>query len=134
MHQNQWLAAIEELKADGLEETPVPSNFPQEQEFSEVAYRFMNFSEGQESAQGRWASGPSEDGKGEIEYVANPQAMGPQMDELDPLSSRACTQPLSSRCLQRHHKVTEQGDTVRAGASASTLQASDPNLVNFAEP
>ena len=46
MHQNQWLAIIEELKADGLEETPVPSNFPQEREMSEVAYRFMNFSEG----------------------------------------------------------------------------------------
>jgi Mn-containing catalase len=28
MHQNQWLAAIEELKSDGLEDTPVPSNFP----------------------------------------------------------------------------------------------------------
>jgi Mn-containing catalase len=84
MHQNQWLAAIEELKADGLEETPVPSNFPQEREFSEVAYRFMNFSEGEESAQGRWARGPSMDGKGEIEYVADPQAMGPEMDELAP--------------------------------------------------
>src|SRR3712207_9249803 len=45
MHQNQWLAAIEELEKDGLEETPVPSNFPQEREMSEVAYRFMNFSE-----------------------------------------------------------------------------------------
>jgi len=30
MHQNQWLAAIKELEEDGLEETPVPSNFPQE--------------------------------------------------------------------------------------------------------
>jgi Mn-containing catalase len=84
MHQNQWLAAIEELVADGLEDTPVPSNFPQEREFSEVAYRFMNFSEGEESAQGRWASGPSKDGKGEFEYVSEPQAMGPEMEELDP--------------------------------------------------
>jgi Mn-containing catalase len=84
MHQNQWLAAIEELKADGLEETPVPSNFPQEREFSEVAYGFMNFSEGEESREGRWASGPSKDSKGEFEYVADPAAMGPQMDELDP--------------------------------------------------
>jgi Mn-containing catalase len=50
MYQNQWLAAIEELKADGLEETPVPSNFPQEREMSEVAYRFINFSEGGERA------------------------------------------------------------------------------------
>jgi Mn-containing catalase len=84
MHQNQWLAAIEELEKDGLEETPVPSNFPQEREFSEVAYRFMNFSEGEESREGRWASGPSKDGKGEFEYVAEPAAMGPQMEELDP--------------------------------------------------
>jgi len=84
MHQNQWLAAIEELKAEGLEDTPVPSNFPQELEMSEVAYRFMNFSEGEESKEGRWASGTSMDGKGEFEYVAEPQAMGPEMDELDP--------------------------------------------------
>jgi Mn-containing catalase len=84
MHQNQWLAAIEELKADGLEETPVPALFPQSLEVNDVAYRYLNFSEGEESAEGRWAGGPSMDGKGEIEYVASPQAMGPQMDELDP--------------------------------------------------
>jgi Mn-containing catalase len=84
MHQNQWLAAIEELKADGLEDTPVPSNFPQEREMSEVSYKFQNFSEGEESAQGRWASGPSIDGKGQFEYVAEPEAMGPGMDELNP--------------------------------------------------
>ena len=84
MHQNQWLAAIEELEKDGLEETPVPSNFPQEREMSEVAYRFMNFSEGNESQEGRWASGPSKDGKGEFEYVAEPRAMGPQVAELAP--------------------------------------------------
>ncbi len=28
MHQNQWLAAIEQLKEDGLEGLPVPSDFP----------------------------------------------------------------------------------------------------------
>jgi Mn-containing catalase len=84
MHQNQWLAAIEDLKSEGLEDTPVPSNFPQEQEMSEVAYRFMNFSEGEESREGRWAQGSSMDGKGQFEYVAEPEAMGPQMEELDP--------------------------------------------------
>jgi Mn-containing catalase len=84
MHQNQWLAAIEELEKDGLEETPVPANSPFEQEMSEVAYRFMNFSEDEESRQGRWAQGPAPDGKGEFEYVSDPQAMGPEMVELDP--------------------------------------------------
>jgi Mn-containing catalase len=82
MHQNQWPAAIEELKADGLEETPVLSNFPQEREMSEVAYRYMNFSEGEEGRAGRWANGPSMDGKGQFEYVGEPAAMGPQVEEL----------------------------------------------------
>jgi Mn-containing catalase len=62
----------------------VPSNFPQEREMSEVSYKFMNFSEGEESQEGRWAEGPSMDGKGQFEYVAEPEAMGPEMDELDP--------------------------------------------------
>jgi len=54
MHRNQWLAAIEELNADGLEDTPVPSNFPQEREMSSVAYKFQNFSAATESQEGRW--------------------------------------------------------------------------------
>src|SRR3954454_23111759 len=29
MHQNQWLAAIKEMEEEGLDETPVPANFPQ---------------------------------------------------------------------------------------------------------
>jgi Mn-containing catalase len=36
----------------------------------------MNFSEGEESKAGRWAKGLSVDGRGQIEYVAQPQAMG----------------------------------------------------------
>jgi len=74
MHQNQWVAAIAELESDGLETTPVPSNFPQEREKSEVAYQFLNHSEGTESAQGQWAQGPSPDGKGTFSYVENPPA------------------------------------------------------------
>lgn len=78
MHQNQWLAAIEELQADGLEATPVPSDFPQDLEKSQHAYQFWNHSSGEESAEGRWAKGRSMDGKGEFEYVANPQPLGPE--------------------------------------------------------
>ena len=86
MHQNQWLAAIRELEEDGLEMTPCPSNFPQELEKSEVAYQFMNFSEGTDSAQGRWAQGPSIDGKGQLQYVDVPKAMGdaPELGPIDP--------------------------------------------------
>jgi len=78
MHQNQWLAAIEDLEQSGLETTPVPSSFPLELEKREFAYQFWNHSEGTQSEQGRWAKGPSMDGKGEFEYIANPQPLGPE--------------------------------------------------------
>jgi Mn-containing catalase len=86
MHQNQWLAAIEDLESSGLEGTPVPSSFPLELEKREFAYQFWNHSEGTQSAEGRWAKGPSMDGKGEFEYVENPQPLGaePQLPPGDP--------------------------------------------------
>ena len=93
MHQNQWIAAIQELEADGLEETPVPVNFPLQQEHQQFAYSFMNFSDGEESAQGRWASGPAPDGGGQFEYVAQPQAHGPRMDELAAVDPRVYGTP-----------------------------------------
>ncbi|HEY9909011.1 MAG TPA: manganese catalase family protein [Thermosynechococcaceae cyanobacterium] len=77
MHQNQWLAAIEDLQSEGFEETVVP-NIAYKYGKKEHAYQFWNHSEGEESAEGRWAKGPSIDGKGEFEYVANPQPLGPQ--------------------------------------------------------
>lgn len=86
MHQNQWLAAIEELEADGLDQTPVPATFPQDREMQEVAYQYLDFSQGKDSAQGRWAQGRSKDGKGEISYVKSPQPMGdePMLGDVDP--------------------------------------------------
>lgn len=87
MHQNQWLAAIAELEADGLETTPCPSSFPQEHELSSVAYQYMSFSRDGESRTGRWANGVSMDGRGEFEYVENPVPMGdvPILEQGDPL-------------------------------------------------
>ncbi len=73
MHQNQWIAAAEELRAEGAEDLPVPSNFPQSKEFTEVSYQYINFSDGEEAENGTWASGPTPDGKGEFSYVAEPQ-------------------------------------------------------------
>jgi len=78
MHQNQWLAALEDLKDSGLEDTPVPSSFPLELEKREFAYQFWNHSDGTDSAEGRWAKGKSMDGKGEFEYIENPQPLGPE--------------------------------------------------------
>src|SRR3954464_11644111 len=77
MHQNQWIAAIAELEADGFDETPVPNTFPQGLEHEKFAYQFWNCSTGTESREGRWAEGATPDGKGEFEYVENPVPMGP---------------------------------------------------------
>lgn len=77
MHQNQWLRAVEELKADGLEELPTPSNFPQKKEHTEVSYQYLNFSDGEHAKEGSWASGPSIDGKGEHTYHDGPTTTAP---------------------------------------------------------
>lgn len=96
MHQNQWLAAIEELVADGLEETPAPKSFPQELELSQVSDQFWNCSRGLESQQGRWATGPMPDGKGTFEYLADPAPMGPvaELGQVDPRLHGTPKQPL----------------------------------------
>jgi len=80
MHQNQWIAAIKELEEEGFDMTPAPNAFPQDLELGKVAYQFLNCSSGTESAEGAWAKGPAPDGRGEFEYVASPQPMGPEAD------------------------------------------------------
>ena len=85
MHQNLWLAAIEDLESSGLETTPVPSSFPQELEKTEFSYQFWNHSDGTDSAEGRWAKGESMDGKGEFKYLEDPQPLGPDPGPDAPL-------------------------------------------------
>jgi Mn-containing catalase len=77
MHQNQWLAAAEELKAEGIEELPVPSNFPLSKEERDVSYQYLNFSDGAAASEGSWASGPTPDGKGEFTYHEGPTTTAP---------------------------------------------------------
>lgn len=71
MHQNQWLAVLEEL--GGLKGVhPIPNSFPQEQENHEFNYKFVSTKISPDkdgnapSAEGRWSSGESIDGKGEF--------------------------------------------------------------------
>ena len=87
MHQNQWLAAIEELEADGLG-APLPDTFPTEQQHNEVAYQYWSCSEGDDAKAGRWASGPSRNGLGEFEYLKEPKPMGPKVEETSEVDPR----------------------------------------------
>jgi Mn-containing catalase len=84
MHQNMWLAAAAELQEEGAEQLPVPSNFPQGKEYTEVSYQYLNFSDGAQAGAGRWARGPSIDGKGEFSYHDGPTTSAPMPPPTHP--------------------------------------------------
>lgn len=86
MHQNQWIAAIQELEADGFEEIICPTTMQDNEKFQQIGHQFIRFSNGTESQKGRWAQGPSPDGLGDFEFVKEPVAMGaaPVLAPVDP--------------------------------------------------
>jgi Mn-containing catalase len=84
MHQNQWIQAAAELRAEGAEDLPVPSNFPLSKENRDVAYQYINFSDGAAAADGTWASGPTPDGKGEFTYLDGPGTSSPMPPPTHP--------------------------------------------------
>lgn len=103
MHQNQWMAAIEELEQ--TQGAIVPSTFNQEYEKQEVSYSFMNYSEGEESSSGRWSNGPTFDGQANFEYIQNPKAMG-QKPSLQPGPAYIHgTNPMNMRMMQGAGKM-----------------------------
>lgn len=65
MHQQQWLAVLEEL--GGPQALPIPNSFPQEREKGEFSYAFLaTGTDGAAPPTGRWSEGPSIDGRGEF--------------------------------------------------------------------
>lgn len=84
MHQNQWIRAAQELREEGAEDLPVPSNFPLSQENRDVSYQYINFSDGQAAAEGSWAAGPTPDGKGEFTYLDGPGSTVPMPPPTQP--------------------------------------------------
>ncbi|MCW1411849.1 manganese catalase family protein [Rhizobium sp. 1AS11] len=76
MHQNQWLAALEELGGTSSV-FPIPNSFPQEQEKPEFSYTFLGFqADGSDPVAGRWSQGSSIDGKGEFNSMPMTAALG----------------------------------------------------------
>ncbi|MCJ2071285.1 manganese catalase family protein [Methylobacterium sp. J-030] len=71
MHQQQWLAVLEEM--GGHEGTlPIPNSFPQEKEDQKNNYNFYaTAQDGSPPPEGRWTSGPSIDGKGQFSVFQN---------------------------------------------------------------
>ena len=75
MHQQQWLAVIEDM--GGLKASlPIPNSFPQEHEASEHSYYCLNTSLDKPLPKGRWSEGPSYDGKGQFTAKEKPEILG----------------------------------------------------------
>ena len=70
MHQQQWLAVIEELGGHAGT-LPIPNSFPQEQEDQQNNYNFYATAVDGSVPEGRWTSGPSIDGRGEFTVFRN---------------------------------------------------------------
>lgn len=84
MHQQQWLAALEDLGGMPL---PIPNSFPQSKENQEFSYAFMaTRREPTPTPDARWASGPSLDGKGEFRFMNYFEPLGdePRLAAPDP--------------------------------------------------
>jgi Mn-containing catalase len=75
MHQNQWLAVLEELGGPTAT-LPIPNSHPDDEQTTEFAYKFVSTYIGDDfPAEGRFTSGRSIDGKGEF-AVEKIQALG----------------------------------------------------------
>jgi Mn-containing catalase len=68
MHQQQWLAAIEDM-GGAVENLPIPNSFPQSQEAGEHSYAYFGHMVDGSIPEGRWSTGPSMDGRAEFTAV-----------------------------------------------------------------
>ena len=84
MHQQQWLAVLEEL--GGFKGTlPIPNSFPQADEDQANNYNFYVSSVDKSVPEGRWTSGPSLDGNGTFTVFHNkPMGEEPKLGPARP--------------------------------------------------
>jgi Mn-containing catalase len=80
MHQQQWLAAIEDL---GQTNAAAPDDVLDEGQYAQYAYAFFGHAEEPMDPDARWLKGPSMDGKGEFSFANPAPALG-QEPELMP--------------------------------------------------
>jgi Mn-containing catalase len=100
MHQMQWLAAVEELKADGLDGIPVPDAFDLDEQIAGFDRLFVKASDGPASLEGSWASGPAPDGRGDFSSATiQPGGDRPTLPPGDPRLYGTPPQPLDPETL-----------------------------------
>nr|WP_024967565.1 manganese catalase family protein [Pantoea sp. IMH] len=75
MHQQQWLAVIEEMGGIAAS-MPIPNSFPRSDEAQEHAYYCLNTSLDKPLPKGRWSEGPAYDGVGQFTAKEQPDILG----------------------------------------------------------
>jgi Mn-containing catalase len=87
MHQQQWLAVIEEL--GGSAALPIPNSFDQSKEAAQFSYMFMGTERNGEPVEpGRYSEGASVDGKGVFSFQAfEPLGQEPMLGPARPDSA-----------------------------------------------
>ncbi|MBP0496200.1 manganese catalase family protein [Pararoseomonas indoligenes] len=100
MHQNQWLAVIEELGGPAMQ-LPIPNSFPETQQKNEFAYGYFVHAADGAVPEGRWTSGSSIDSKGTFEaMVSKPLGDIPQLAPARPdggaQTDQTTTTPMAS--------------------------------------
>ncbi len=85
MHQEQWLAVIEEL-GGWTQQLPIPNSTPEAHEATEHSYYFLNTSLDEPTPEGPWTSGPTLDGRAEFSKrdKAEPQGQKPDLGKAKP--------------------------------------------------
>ena len=111
MHQNEWLAVLEEIQ----NAYPAPSDFNQANEHNEFSYQYFVQSSAPLPEHARFTEGPSIDGKGQFSMI-NAKPLGP-IPTLAPA-------PLQSHTLVLPKGMATAGtpkmESPANGASAST--------------
>jgi Mn-containing catalase len=74
MHQQQWLAVLEELPQE--QALNAPGDYDNEDEYKQYAYSYFNHGDVPIDPSARWATGPSLDGKGEFQVIDPPPLLG----------------------------------------------------------
>lgn len=108
MHQQQWLAVIEELGGYNAQ-LPVPNSFPDTEEHKRFAYAYFGHDISGMVPSGRFSEGPSLDGKGQFEarrseplgrepMLERPRPDGgAQLEQVTGSSPEAANDPMSAR-------------------------------------
>jgi Mn-containing catalase len=113
MHQNQWMAVLEDLG----NVHPIPNSFPQSQEHQQFNYTFVSTNINQEpSPHTRWTEGPSIDDKGTFTFMhAEPMGGMPDLSMPDPLAHAQTEQMVGREMPTADKSFIEKAKDVISG-------------------